>query len=174
MAKFHEWILTFFYFGNAKKAPGTIGSALALSLWFFITCLFVSNGVDLVLQTFFWLIFCALCFIYGIVAIPLYTKAKKRKNADHKSIILDEVVGQIIALQLSYLYMFEDFFNSFSITFYQLVASFLVFRFFDIYKPSIIGMIDKKANNGLGVMADDIISGFVAGWVVILGWWIVL
>ena len=174
MHKIHGWVLTFFYFGNAKKAPGTIGSALAVALWFFITSLFVANGVGLVLQTFFWLIFCAFFFNYGIFASPIYTKSLKLKKVDHKSIILDEVVGQIIALQISYLYLFEDFFSSISITAYHLIASFAIFRFFDIYKPSIIGLIDKKLNSGLGVMLDDAIAGFAAGWVVVLGWWIVL
>ncbi|MBL6664792.1 MAG: phosphatidylglycerophosphatase A [Rickettsiales bacterium] len=174
MSKFHEWVLTFFYFGNVKKAPGTVGSALAVALWFFITSLFMASGVSLVLQTFFWLSFCAIFFNYGIFAAPIYTKSRHLKKVDHQSIIIDEVVGQIIALQISYLYLFEDFFSSVSITIYHLVASFLIFRFFDIYKPSVIGLIDKKLDNGLGVMLDDVLSGFVAGWLVILGWWIVL
>jgi len=174
MNNIHGWILTFFYFGNVKTAPGTVGSALTVALWFFITSLFVANGISLVLQTFFWLIFCAFFFNYGIFASPIYTKSLGLKTVDHKSIILDEVVGQIIALQISYLYLFEDFFTSIPITAYHLIASFAIFRFFDIYKPSVIGMIDKKLNSGLGVMLDDLIAGFAAGWVVVLGWWIVL
>jgi len=34
---------------------------------------------------------------------------------------------------------------------------------FDIYKPSIIGRIDKNVKGGWGVMGDDLAAGFVAG-----------
>jgi phosphatidylglycerophosphatase A len=39
----------------------------------------------------------------------------------------------------------------------------LLFRYFDITKPSIIGRIDREAKGGVGVMLDDVIAGFAAG-----------
>ena len=45
----------------------------------------------------------------------------------------------------------------------QALLSFVLFRYFDIAKPSIIGRIDREAKGGIGVMGDDIIAGFAAG-----------
>jgi len=41
--------------------------------------------------------------------------------------------------------------------------SFILFRVYDIKKPSIIGRIDRQTPGGLGVMGDDVIAGFAAG-----------
>ena len=43
------------------------------------------------------------------------------------------------------------------------VLAFVFFRIFDIWKPSIIGKIDRDVKGGLGVMGDDVIAGIVAG-----------
>jgi phosphatidylglycerophosphatase A len=43
------------------------------------------------------------------------------------------------------------------------VLSFIFFRLFDIWKPSIIGKIDRDVKGGLGVMGDDVVAGFAAG-----------
>jgi phosphatidylglycerophosphatase A len=40
-------------------------------------------------------------------------------------------------------------------------VAFLLFRYFDITKPSYIGRLDKL-EGGLGVMADDLLAGVVA------------
>ncbi len=44
-----------------------------------------------------------------------------------------------------------------------IVLSFIFFRTFDIWKPSIIGKVDKNIKGGLGVMGDDLLAGFFAG-----------
>jgi phosphatidylglycerophosphatase A len=48
-------------------------------------------------------------------------------------------------------------------TLIKLFLAFVSFRLFDIWKPSIIGRIDKKAKGGLGVMGDDILAGIFGG-----------
>jgi phosphatidylglycerophosphatase A len=70
---------------------------------------------------------------------------------DDKSIVIDEVIGMWLALVLS------------SNTWLQIGLSFLFFRLFDIWKPSIIGKIDQNVKGGLGVIGDDIVAGLVAG-----------
>ena len=45
----------------------------------------------------------------------------------------------------------------------QMLLSFIYFRIFDIWKPSLIGKIDKDIKGGLGVMGDDILAGILAG-----------
>ena len=46
---------------------------------------------------------------------------------------------------------------------FGIVLSFILFRIFDIWKPSIIGKVDREVKGGLGVMGDDLLAGFFAG-----------
>ena len=48
------------------------------------------------------------------------------------------------------------------------ILSFIYFRLFDIYKPSVIGRIDKEMSGGYGVVLDDAIAGFFAGILVLM------
>ena len=132
--------LTFFYSGLSPKAPGTMGSLLALVLGVLIVR-FLS------LETLF--LATVLLTILGIKHINVYEE--KGGEHDDKSIVIDEVVGMWLALVLS------------STTWLQIGLSFLFFRLFDIWKPSIIGKIDVNVKGGLGVMGDDIVAGLVAG-----------
>ena len=68
-----------------------------------------------------------------------------------KSIVIDEVVGVWLALSLS------------SSTWFSFLFSVIFFRIFDIFKPSIIGRVDRNVKGGLGVMGDDIVAGIFAG-----------
>ena len=45
----------------------------------------------------------------------------------------------------------------------EALLAFAFFRLFDIWKPSIIGRIDRDVKGGLGVMGDDAVAGFFAG-----------
>jgi phosphatidylglycerophosphatase A len=60
--------------------------------------------------------------------------------------------------------------------FWQVLLGFIFFRFFDIWKPSIIGRIERKANGGISVMLDDVIAGFFAAiavnaiWIILVKW----
>jgi phosphatidylglycerophosphatase A len=44
----------------------------------------------------------------------------------------------------------------------MMIFSLIYFRVFDIWKPSIIGKIDREVKGGLGVMGDDLLAGVVA------------
>jgi phosphatidylglycerophosphatase A len=97
--------------------------------------------------------------IIGIFEINKYEKATN--SHDDKSIVIDEVAGMWIALMfavataqtLSYAYAYEI----------AIIGSFAAFRLFDIWKPSLIGVIDRKVKGGLGVMGDDILAGIAGG-----------
>lgn len=67
-------------------------------------------------------------------------------------IVIDEVVGQWIAL-LSLTFVLPLGVYS--------VSAFVLFRFFDIWKPWVIGMVNRKTEPW-AVMADDILAGIVA------------
>ena len=142
--------ITFFGSGLAPKAPGTVGSFAGLVV-----------GLGLLrvvpMETFFMLTIAIT--IIGIFEINKYEKATG--THDDKSIVIDEVSGMWIALifalsvsqSMSYDYAYE----------LAVILSFLSFRLFDIWKPSTIGVIDRKVKGGLGVMGDDILAGIAGG-----------
>jgi phosphatidylglycerophosphatase A len=132
--------LTFFYSGLFPKASGTAGSLLALGMGVGIIN-YISMETLVLLTILFTLV--------GIKEINTYEE--KSANHDDKRIVIDEVVGMWIALILS------------SSTPIQIALSFIFFRLFDIWKPSIIGRIDRNVKGGLGVMGDDVIAGVLAG-----------
>ena len=160
MAKKHELLLTFFYSGKAKKIPGTVGSFFSLILWLALTYILHLNNATLLIHNICWLAFLIVIFTYGSLAIPHYTK--DLKEIDHSSIVLDETLGQVIALQIPFCLIFSDYFSHKNIMFAHLFLSFFFFRFFDITKPLLIGYFDRM-KNGYGVMLDDLVAGIFAG-----------
>ena len=104
--------------------------------------------------------------LINVIAIKSIDKYEASSGIhDDKRIVIDELAGMWFALSVapaitinfSDLGMWE---NGFLI---QSILSFLLFRYFDITKPSIIGRIDRETKGGLGVVGDDVIAGFVAG-----------
>lgn len=160
MLKLHEFFLTFFYFGRAKKAPGTFGSLASLLFWLGITATCFNHQIALFYQNIFWTIFLLIAFIYGCFASPIY--ARQFGEIDHQSIVLDETVGQILALHFTFNFINQNYFAKTSLIALHLFLCFALFRFFDIKKPSLIGYCDRKFKNGFGVMFDDLLSGIVA------------
>ena len=69
---------------------------------------------------------------------------------DHGGIVWDEFVGFWITMILV------------PLTWYWLLAGFVLFRMFDILKPFPIGLLDKKVQGGFGIMLDDVIAGLYA------------
>ncbi|NWF66416.1 MAG: phosphatidylglycerophosphatase A [Campylobacterales bacterium] len=132
--------LTFFYLGLSKKAPGTVGSFGAL-----IVGLLIMQYLNE--QTLFLL--SLLLLIVGAKETNIY----QQQNGVHdpKEIVIDEVAGMFLALSLS------------GATLIQAILSFIFFRIYDIWKPSIIGKIDKNVKSGWGVMGDDMLAGVFAG-----------
>ena len=136
--------LTLFYCGLSPKAPGTIGSFVALLIAvILLQYISVSNLFML----------CILITIISVQQIDLYEK--KVKIHDSKEIVIDELVGMWLTLSIANV-------NNENIL-YIAPIGFIFFRIFDIWKPSIIGKIDKNIKGGWGVMGDDIVAGVAAG-----------
>ena len=135
-------IVTFFYIGHAKIAPGSIAS-LATSLLFYLFAKYL-------IYHFFIIIILATIFI-AFFCISIYTN--KLSEKDRSEIVIDEVIGQSIALLP--LLLFSE---TTSPDFFMCIISLLFFRFFDIVKPYPINKFDKM-NNTFGVIFDDILAG---------------
>ena len=84
-------------------------------------------------------------------AVSIYTHELSEK--DRSEIVIDEVIGQLIALLP--LLLFEQ---TNPPQLFMCIISLLFFRFFDIIKPYPINKIDRM-NNTFGVIFDDILAG---------------
>ncbi len=136
--------LTLFFSGYSKKAPGTIGSLVALLLGLPVL-IFSANTLFLA------------AILIGLIAIAQIDKEEEEsKIHDSSYIVIDELVGMWLAMAIS------------GLSLVGVVLSFVFFRIYDITKPSLIGKIDKEVKGGLGVVADDALAGVLAGLSVLL------
>ncbi len=88
----------------------------------------------------------ALIIITFSIGIPICTAMEKRYGEDPKQAVWDEFVGQWVALFLL------------PKTIPILIASFLIFRALDVWKP-FPANDSQKLPGGWGIMVDDLIVG---------------
>ena len=140
--KFKWFMITGFYSGLLPKAPGTWGSLVG-AIIAYLVIIFMPNPYITI-----WL----LIVFFTIIGFKFINEYEDITNIhDDKRIVIDEIVGVLIAIGL-----LGDLQKD---TLIKLFLAFIAFRFLDIKKPSIIGKIDKNAPKALGVMGDDIIAG---------------
>ncbi len=125
--------------GLTPVAPGTAGSLLALPLWWFLLA-------DLPLWQ------QALCITIAVLlAIWIVDRACRATGVgDASQIVLDEVVGQWLALLAA------------PKSLVAVALGFGLFRFFDIVKPPPVSWADRRLRGGLGVVLDDVLAGVLA------------
>jgi phosphatidylglycerophosphatase A len=70
---------------------------------------------------------------------------------DHRSLVIDEFVGQWVTLLPA---LFAPW--------WIVLAGFALFRLFDVWKPWPISWLDRHLKSGLGVMVDDAVAGVFA------------
>jgi phosphatidylglycerophosphatase A len=94
----------------------------------------------------------------SILAIHVSEVAERTLGHDAKPIVADEVIGQSLALL-----MVPREIPAF-------VAAFLLFRFFDVWKPLGARQL-QRLPGGWGIVADDVAAGLIACGTLHLGWW---
>ena len=135
-------IATWFYCGLAPVAPGTVGSIAAIAIAWALNHYF---GVSLLAIAGFGV----LLAVPGIWAADV--TAKSSGNKDPQIVVVDEVVGQWIALAgASSLGMPADW--------KIWLLAFALFRLFDIWKPPPVRQLERLPG-GLGIVADDAMAG---------------
>ncbi len=161
LSKKDQLLITFFNCGKFKYGPGTLTSFLCLPIWLIINYCFYLANFSIITTHLFWSLLLISLFLFGIQTIPLYSKNFDQE--DHPSIVLDEVVGQLSTLLLSYLPVAKYYFKaSFSqLVILHLICAFILFRVFDIFKPSIIKTIDNMKGS-IGIMLDDVAAAIIA------------
>lgn len=137
--------LTVGYSGLSKKAPGTVGSFVALILGLALILTYL-NEANLFL----------LAILISVVAVKQIDKYEEEVGEhDSKEIVIDELAGMWVALSMSNITIDNWILPA--------ILAFVYFRLFDIWKPSIIGRIDREVKGGWGVMGDDLVAGICAG-----------
>ena len=134
--------VSLFYSGYFKLWPGTFASVISILI------LFPVIKYQLVSKEIFIYIF----FIIFTISIFFIKKFSLYTNTHHSGkIVIDEFLGiYLISIFYDLIYIFNDFIT--------IMLVFIFFRFFDIVKIFPANIIDKKMNNSLGVLLDDIIA----------------
>jgi phosphatidylglycerophosphatase A len=126
--------------GLSPVAPGTVGSLGAVPLFLLLR--------ELPLAA-YWSATAALTLL-GVWAAERC--AKLLGDDDPGSVVIDEVVGVLIALGLV---RHEGMWN--------VADAWVLFRVLDIVKPWLIDKAQRLRPAGVGIMADDVLAGLVAG-----------
>ena len=126
--------------GFLPKAPGTAGSAVGVLVYF----LMVTAGASA-----YFVHAILLLFFAGILAAQ---RVETFWGHDSQRIVIDEVVGQMIAL--SSVGMAQH-------SWVSVVTGFALFRVFDIVKPFPVRYLERLPG-GVGVIADDVGAGLYA------------
>ena len=121
--------------GLVPRAPGTAGTlaAIPLYLWF---------------SQYPLTIYLVLVFLVSVTGVWICRQASARLGVhDHPGIVWDEIAGFLITMIPA------------SDSWIWMVAGFVLFRLFDIWKPWPIAWADRELKGGLGIMLDDVLAG---------------
>ena len=134
---YYRLLGTVLFAGYAPIAPGTVGSAVALALYWVLP--FTENGTI------------AISFALAglFLGVPAATYLEQRHGDDPSIVVFDEAVGMWLALVFL------------PKIWWVALASFLLFRLFDIVKPQPARYFDNM-RGGAGIMMDDVIAGVYA------------
>ncbi len=143
MRKLSIFISTCFGTGYFPVAPGTFGSLFALCFYWLIP-----ESVLSMYGEYWYLSLTGVAFISVIGTISAF-EAEKSLGHDDKRIIIDEFAGYYLSVILLPKSLFV------------MIAGFVLFRIFDILKPYPINKI-QDLRGGYGIMADDLLAGFVS------------
>lgn len=124
--------------GCSPKAPGTMGTLLAVALYLPLAAL------PLTLY---------LVLLGGVILAGIWLCERASRDLgvhDHPGIVWDEIAGYLLTMVGA-----PDGWQ-------WVVAGFLLFRLFDIWKPWPIGWLDRRVGGGLGIMLDDLVAGLFA------------
>jgi phosphatidylglycerophosphatase A len=149
-------IASFGYVGFLPGAAGTWGSLVALPLGYLLHLI----GGPLLLAL-------AILVAYGLGLWATRVETFEQENLDPSHIVIDEVVGQWIALLPLSAGLWFAGAPPELFPWPGWVAAFVFFRIFDIWKPGPVGWADRR-KGPTGVMLDDVFAGVLAAGAVTL------
>lgn len=134
--------------GLAQKAPGTVGTLVAIPIYWFLQLLFP------------WIVIFALTLPLFILGVWVCNKVSLDLGVeDHGGIVWDEIVAYLMVLSLVFNHHYQqDGHLSLGMVLIATFLSFGLFRFFDITKPFPIRRLEQKIPGGFGIMVDDVFA----------------
>ena len=143
MRRITNIFVSLFYSGYFKIYPGTFGTIISILILFPIIKYKILS-FETIISVFVLIFFLSLFFIRRF--------SQFTKSHDSSIIVIDEFIGvYLIFIFYDYILINNDILT--------IILIFILFRFFDITKVFPANIIDKKMNNALGVILDDIIAG---------------
>jgi len=131
-------LATGFGVGYSPIAPGTLGTLIAIPIYYFLSGI-PSPLYEITLIGFFFL------SVWISENAEIFFERK-----DDQRIVIDEIVGFLITM----LWVPK--------TLPFIIMGFFLFRFFDILKPFPIRRIERELKGGYGVVLDDVMAGVYA------------
>ena len=124
--------------GCSPKAPGTMGTLLAVGVYLPLSHLPLAAYIGVLA-------------VVILVGIWLCDRAARDLGVhDHPGIVWDEIAGYLLTMLAA------------PAGWVWIVAGFALFRLFDIWKPWPIGWLDRHVGGGFGIMLDDLVAGVFA------------
>ena len=128
--------------GRLPVAPGTAGSILGLGYWWLLLSLSPS--------VWFYLGVCAVGIVFGVWCSG--RAAQILREHDPRTVVIDEIVAVPIAL-----FGLEPHGSNL----WLVVLAFVLFRVFDVWKPTPIRQVQRWPG-GVGIVADDVLAAAYA------------
>jgi phosphatidylglycerophosphatase A len=124
--------------GLSRVAPGTLGTLPGMLLCAALSGLSLTGYLGAVL-------------LVTLAGIVICDRASAELGVhDHGGIVWDEIAGFLVTM------------IAVPVGLVSLMAGFVLFRLFDIWKPWPIRLLDRHMPGGAGIMADDILAGVFA------------
>lgn len=143
-----HWLAFGLGLGTLPYAPGTFGTLLGVALYLAMQSLPLWQYLALT----------ALLFVTGIALCA--SAARSLGVRDHPGIVWDEAVGYLITMFAA------------PPGWAWMLAGFILFRLFDIWKPWPVRLCDQKIHGGFGIMLDDALAALYAIPVLHVGYFI--
>ncbi len=151
--------ITTFGVGYLPLMPGTYGSAVGVLIYLAIANTINSFGfsVNFRMPDFLaaWITAAVALFMVLFCLLGIWAAGRSTGllgNSDPSQAVVDEVLGQLIVF----------LFVPFGISWPFILAGFLLFRLFDIWKPYPIRSLENLPG-GIGICADDMVAGVYGG-----------
>ena len=124
--------------GLSPVAPGTMGTIVAIPIFILFSQLTLINYIILLI-------------ILTILSFYIAGKSADLLGVhDHGGIVIDEICGYLVTMILA------------PVTWQAIIAGFILFRIFDIFKPWPIKLLDRRVPGGIGIVVDDLMAGIYA------------
>ncbi len=124
--------------GLSPKAPGTMGTLVAIPIFLLFSYLTLINYIILLI-------------ILTIISFYIAGKSAKLLGVhDHGGIVIDEICGYLLTMMLA------------PVSWQSVILGFILFRVFDIFKPWPIKFLDQHVSGGVGIVVDDLMAGIYA------------